>query len=183
MLAVLADHWGLLLFRGVVSILFGLAAFVWPGITLVALVVLFGAFALLVGVAALIVAISARGSRGFASLMFEAIFGIAAGVVTFFYPGISAIVLLAVIAAWAILTGVAAIAAAIALRKELTGEWMLALYGALSVVFGLMIVLRPAAGALAVVWLIGAYAMLAGAIHVALAVRLREVSRGTLRPV
>ena len=86
MLAALADQWGLLLFRGVIAVLFGIAAFLWPGLTLVAMVALFGAYALLDGVAALVIAFQARGGPGFGSLLAEGIFGIAAAVVTFFYP-------------------------------------------------------------------------------------------------
>jgi uncharacterized membrane protein HdeD (DUF308 family) len=181
MLAALADQWGLLLFRGVIAVLFGIAAFLWPGLTLVALVALFGAYALLDGVAALVIAFQARGGPGFGSLLAEGIFGIAAAVVTFFYPGITAIALLAVIAAWAILTGVAAIVSAARLRKETSGSWVLALSGILSLVFGGLLIMRPAIGALAVAWMIATYALMAGVTLIVLAIRLREL-RHTLAP-
>jgi uncharacterized membrane protein HdeD (DUF308 family) len=174
MFAVLAAQWGLLLFRGIVSVLFGISALVWPGLTLVALVALFGAYALIDGGAALILAFSARGNPGFGTFLAEGIFGIAAGLVTFFYPAITAIALLGVIAAWAILTGVAAIATAILLRRELAGEWPLPVAGGLSLLLGILLLLQPMAGALAVVWLIGTYALLTGAVMIALAVRLRQ---------
>lgn len=177
MLAVLAAQWGLLLFRGVMGVLFGIVALIWPGLTLMALVALFGAYALIDGGVALILAFSARGNPGFGSLLAEAIFGIGAGVVTFLYPGITAIALLAVIAAWAILTGIAALASAFALRRELAGEWPLPVAGALSLVLGILLLLQPGAGALAVVWLIAMYALLAGSVMIALALRLRQFAQ------
>jgi uncharacterized membrane protein HdeD (DUF308 family) len=181
MLVSLADNWGLLLLRGVLSILFGLVALFLPGPTLVALVLLFGAYALLDGILALIVAISGRGERGFGSLLFEGIFGIGAGLVTFFYPGITALALLAVIATWAIVTGVMAIISAIALRKEMTGEWALAASGVLSVIFGVLLIIWAPAGLLALVWLIGIYAMAAGIAIIPLALRLRQLSHEMAR--
>jgi uncharacterized membrane protein HdeD (DUF308 family) len=181
MLAVLAAQWGLLLFRGIVGVLFGIAALLWPGLTLVALVALFGAYALLDGGAALVLAFSARGNPGFGSLLAEGLFGIAAGVVTFLYPGITAIALLAVIATWAILTGIAALASAVFLRKELVDEWPLPVAGALSLLFGILLLLQPAAGALAVVWLIGTYALLSGSVMIALAMRLRQFAYEMIR--
>jgi uncharacterized membrane protein HdeD (DUF308 family) len=181
MLGVLADQWGLLLFRGVVGVLFGIAAILWPGLTLVVLVAMFGAYALLDGVAALIIAFQARGGPGFGSLLAEGIFGIGAAIVTFFYPGITAIALLALIAAWAILTGIAAIVSAAKLRRETSGSWLLLLAGVLSVMFGGILILRPAVGALAVAWLIGSYAILGGMTLVMLAFRLREIHHGVAR--
>jgi uncharacterized membrane protein HdeD (DUF308 family) len=174
MLAVLAAQWGVLLFRGVIGVLFGIAALIWPGLTLIALVAMFAAYAFIDGVAALVLAFSARGHPGFGSLLAEGLFGTAAGVVAFLYPGITTIVLLAVIAAWAILTGAAAIAASIALRHELAGAWPLPVAGALSLLLGILLLLQPAAGALAVVWLIGTYALVAGFVMIALAMRLRH---------
>jgi len=177
MLATFAGHWGLLLFRGVIAVLFGVAALIWPGLTLLALVILFGAYALVDGVVALVMAVNLRGRPGFGSLLALGIIGIAAGIVTFLYPGITAIALLAVIAAWALLSGVSAIVAAVALRKELEGEWALILSGALSVLFGVLMLLNPFAGALAVAWMIGFYAILAGGMLIALSFRMRHISR------
>lgn len=176
MLAVLAAHWGVLLFRGVIAMLFGIVALIWPGLTLMALVVLFSAYAFIDGILALILAFSTRGQPGFGSLLAEGIFGTAAGIVAFLYPAITTIALLTVIAAWAILTGIAALAAAFALRHELAGEWPLPVAGALSLLLGILLLLRPAAGALAVVWLIGTYAILSGLVMIALAMRLRHIA-------
>jgi uncharacterized membrane protein HdeD (DUF308 family) len=179
MLVPLAGNWGLLLFRAVLAILFGFIALFMPGPTLAALILLFGAYALVDGVLAMILAIGGRGERGFWSLLVHAILGIGAGVVTFFYPGLTAIALLAVIATWAILTGAMAIVTAIALREELTGEWALATSGALSVLFGVLLIIQAPAGLLALVWLIGIYAMASGIALLPLALRLRQLSHET----
>ena len=181
MLVVLADNWGLVLLRGVLGILFGLIALFMPGPTLAALVLLFGAYALLDGVLALIMAISGRRERGLGALLIEGVFGIGAGVVTFVYPGITAIALLAVIASWAIFTGALAIVTAIALRKEITGEWALAASGVLSILFGVLLIIRAPAGLLALVWLIGIYAMASGIALIPLSLRLRQLSQELAR--
>ena len=177
MLVVLADNWGLVFLRGVLGILFGLIALFMPGPTLAALVLLFGAYALLDGVLALIMAISGRRERGLGALLIEGVLGIGAGVVTFVYPGITAIALLAVIASWGIFTGVLAIVTAVALRKEITGEWALATSGVLSVLFGVLLIIRAPAGLLALVWLIGIYAMASGIALLPLSLRLRQLSQ------
>ena len=145
MLVVLADNWGLMLLRGIFGILFGLIALFMPGPTLAVLVIVFGAYAFVDGVLALILAINGRRERGFGALLIEGVFGIGAGVVSFFYPGITALVLLAVIATWAIFTGVLAIVSAITLRKEITGEWMLATSGLLSIIFGVLLIVWASA--------------------------------------
>src|SRR5688572_28696251 len=126
MLVLFAGNWGWLLFRAGLAIAFGCIALFMPGPTLAALILLFGAYALVDGMVALILAIGGRGERGFWGLLLHATLGIGAGVVTFLSPGLTAIALLAVIATWAILTGAMAIVTAIALREELTGEWALA---------------------------------------------------------
>jgi len=177
MLAVLAGLWGLLLLRALTATLFGILALLWPGLTLTALIILFGAYALVDGTAALILAIGARGLPGFGSLLFEGLVGIAAGVLTFLYPGLTAIALLVVIAAWAILTGMGAIATATALRKELTGEWPLPFVGALSILLGLLLILRPGEGALALVWMIALYALVTGVTQMVLALRMRQLAQ------
>jgi uncharacterized membrane protein HdeD (DUF308 family) len=178
MLSALTRHWWIFLVRGALAILFGLGAFFWPAITLAALVVLFGAFAFADGFMTLVAAIQGRAAIPHWWLyLLEGLAGIGAGVLTFFWPGITAVVLLAFIAAWAIVTGVLEIAAAIRLRKEIEGEWALALSGALSIGFGLILMARPGAGALAVVWLIGAYAVAFGIVMVLLSFRLRGLSK------
>jgi uncharacterized membrane protein HdeD (DUF308 family) len=150
-------------------VLFGLMALILPSITLIVLVALFGAYVLVDGVIALGTAIfgdrSTTGRRGW--LVVEGIAGIVTGILTFAWPGVTALVLLWLIAGWALVTSVLEIVAAVRPRREIQGEWLLALSGALSVLFGILLVAWPAAGALTVVFLIGAYAIVFGAVHVA----------------
>jgi uncharacterized membrane protein HdeD (DUF308 family) len=164
--------------RGLLAILFGLAAFLWPGLTLVVLVALFGAYALVDGVFAVIAGVTAAGEdERWWALLLAGIAGIAAGLVTFFWPGITALVLVYVIAAWALVTGALEIAAAVRLRKEIEGEWLLGLSGVLSVILGLMLVAWPDAGALAFVWMLGAYALVYGVLFIVLGLRLRGLAQ------
>ena len=174
MLEALQRGWWLLVLRGVCAVLFGILAFVWPGITLVTLVILFGAYALFNGLLTLGVGVGApKGAPGKGWLVLLGLLGVAAGVLTFFYPGITALTLLLLIAWWAIVTGIFEIASAVKLRKQLSNEWFLILSGALSVIFGVLLLARPGAGALSIVWLIGAYALLFGIFILALAAKLK----------
>jgi uncharacterized membrane protein HdeD (DUF308 family) len=170
---MLSRNWWLLLLRGVVAVLFGVLAFTWPGLTLFALVILYGAYALTDGVLAIAAAIRGRGRTPVGWLVFVGVLGILAGLGTFFWPGITALVLLTLIGVWSILHGALEIAGAIRLRREIQGEFFLILSGLVSVVFGLFVLIRPGAGALAVVWLIGFYALIFGALLIALSFRLR----------
>lgn len=182
MVTQLARNWWVVALRGVLGILFGVMAFLWPGITLAVLVIFFGAYALVDGIFALVAgATSAGENERWWVMVLQGLAGIAAGLVTFFWPGITAIALLAVIAAWAIVTGVLEIAAAVRLRKEIKGEWLLALSGICSVVLGLLLIVWPAAGALAFVWLVGSYAIISGILLIAVALRLRSFLEGTQR--
>jgi uncharacterized membrane protein HdeD (DUF308 family) len=179
MLEALQRGWWLLVLRGVCALLFGVLAFAWPGLTLVTLVIFFGAYALINGLFTLGVAFRApKGSPGVGTLVILGLLGVAAGVLTFFYPGITALSLLVVIAWWAIFTGVMEIAVAIKLRKQLSNEWLLILSGVLSVVFGIVVIARPGAGALSIVWLIGAYALLLGVLLLTLAIKVKGVATG-----
>ena len=174
MMGVLARNWWALALRGLLAIVFGLVAFALPGPTLAALVILFGAYALVDGIFALVAAVrAAEAHERWWLFVLEGIAGIAAGLITFAWPGITALVLLYLIAWWAIITGIFEIAAAIRLRKEITGEFWLALGGAASVIFGLILLFRPGVGALAVIWLIGTYALVFGLLLVMLGFRLR----------
>ncbi len=174
-MAGLARNWWVLALRGVVGILFGLAAFFLPGAALAALVLLFGAYALVDGVLAVIAGIQrATAHRGrWWMLLLEGLAGIAAGIVTFFWPGVTALALLYIIAAWAIVTGVLEVLAAIRLRREIENEGWLALAGLASLVFGVLLMIRPGAGLLAVVWIIGGYGIVFGIAMLVLAFRLR----------
>ena len=164
-----ARHWWALTLRGVAALLFGIMAFVWPGLTLAVLVLFYGASALVDGALALVTGV--RGGLG--GMVVVGLLGIAAGVITFFWPGITALALLYAIAFWAILRGVFEIVAAIRLRREIEGEWLLATAGLLSIGFGVLLLLNPGAGALSVVWLIGAFAIVWGVTLIALGFRLR----------
>lgn len=180
MLSVIAKNWWLIVLRGVCAILFGLLAWTRPGITLGALIVLFAIYAFVDGVLAFVAAISGASGRPWWMLVLEGLVGITAAAAAFLAPGITAIVLLLFIAARAIVGGILQIAAAIQLRKEIEGELWLVLAGAASVLFGLVLVARPGAGALAVIWMIGLYAILFGGLLVALGFRVRTL-KGLVR--
>src|SRR5438874_2064527 len=133
-------NWWLLALRGLAAVLFGVLAFIWPGITLLTLIYLFGAYALVNGVLALIVAYrTPKDSRPIGSLIFEGLFSIAAGVVAFLIPSLTALALLSLIAAWAIVTGIIEVVAAVRLRRVISNEWLLALAGIASMVFGVLL--------------------------------------------
>jgi uncharacterized membrane protein HdeD (DUF308 family) len=180
MLDTLARYWWTVALRGAVAILFGLLALIWPTITALALVLLFGAYVLVDGVLALGSALFGGRAAGLdgrsrAWLVVEGIAGVGIGIITFIWPQATTLVLLWLIAAWAIVTGVIEIVAAVRLRREIRGEWLLALAGVLSVGFGLLLAIWPAAGALTLIVLIGAYAIVFGAVLIGLAMRLRRM--------
>ena len=174
MLDGLAENWWLVLLRGIAAILFGVLAFVWPGITLATLVLLYGAFALVDGITAVAAAIrgSEAGSRWWLAMVGMA--GIVAGLLTFIWPGLSAFVLLVLIATWAVVVGIFEIIGAIRMRKEIDNEWLLILSGVVSVLFGIVLLAQPAAGAIALVFVIGGFAVVYGTILVSFAFRLRQ---------
>ncbi|MCX6047254.1 MAG: HdeD family acid-resistance protein [Chloroflexi bacterium] len=174
MLAGLARNWWLLAIRGIAAILFGIGAFLWPGLTLSVLILLVGAYALVDGLFALIAGVGAR--RWLMAL--EGLAGIILGVLTFVWPGITAFALLYFITTWSIITGIFEIAAAVQLRKAIDNEWMLILSGILSLLFGVILIVYPSTGALSLIWLIGAYAVLFGIVTLGLAFRLRSAHNG-----
>lgn len=166
-----------LILRGICAVLFGLLAFLWPGITLLALVLLFGAYALANGVLAIVMASKARKrSKGRLATALLGVLSVAAAILTVFFPGITALSLVFVIAAWAIVTGAFEIAAAIQLRKLMKGKWVLVVSGVLSVIFGILVAMMPVAGALSIVWLIGAYAVVFGALLIASAFQFKQAA-------
>lgn len=180
MLHTLAKYWWALALRGLVAVLFGLFTFFLPGITLVTLVLLFGAYALVDGVFNVIAFFRVAAHHW--ALLIEGVIGIIAGIVTFAWPAITAIVLLYVIAFWAIFTGIFEIVAGIRLRKVMTNEWLLLVMGVLSLLFGVAILFAPGVGALAIVLWIGAYALVFGIMLLALAFRLRGHQRLIAQP-
>jgi uncharacterized membrane protein HdeD (DUF308 family) len=171
---VLVRNWWALGLRGLAAILFGLIAFLAPGVTVAALVLLFGGYALIDGVFSIIAGIRAaeRHERWWPFAL-EGLASILVGVIAFVMPAAAAFAMLWFVSAWAILTGVLRISAAIRLRKEIRGEWLLVLNGALSVLLGILIVMRPVLGLIWVTWMVGAYAMVYGIVLVGLAFKLR----------
>jgi len=164
--------------RGVVALLFGLLTMFQPAITVAALVLLFAAYAFVDGILMVVSAIAhRRGEPRWVALLLGGLAGIAVGAVTMVAPNLTVVALLAVIATWAIITGIAEVVAAIRLRKVITGEWLFVVAGVLAVAFGLMLFAAPAEGALALVLWIGAYAMVTGALLIAFAFRLRSWGR------
>jgi uncharacterized membrane protein HdeD (DUF308 family) len=171
----LASNWWSLVIRGIAAILLGVVTFAWPGITLAALVLLYGAYALVDGVMAIIGAVrAAQSHERWGALLIEGIAGIVAAAITVAWPGITALALVFVIAAWAIVTGVFELVAAVRLRKYVTGEWLLALGGIASIAFGVLIVIAPLAGALVIALWVGAYTLVFGVLMIALGFRLRS---------
>ena len=179
LLSSLAENWWLLLLRGIAAITFGVLAFSWLGLTLVALTLLWGAYALTDGVIAIWAAFNASGGdvgpRWWLGL--SGVAGILAGILTFYYTGTTTLVLLMFIAVWAIIIGALQIWGAIALRKVLQQEWLLILNGVLSIAFGAVLLAQPGTGALALVWMIAWYAIFFGCLHVAFAFKLRQYKR------
>jgi uncharacterized membrane protein HdeD (DUF308 family) len=173
----LGDNWWLLLLRGVVAILFGILAFAWPGLTLLTLVLLWGAFAAADGIFALIASFSGRGSRMAPRwwLILVGLSGVIAGGIAFVRPDVAATALLLLIGVWAIVVGVSQILGGIALRKEIQGEWMLILSGFINILFGGVLIAQPAAGALAIIWVIGLFSILSGVSLIALSFKVKTL--------
>lgn len=170
-------NWGWIVLRGLAAVLFSLLAITRPGVTLAALVFMWGAYAISDGLLAVIAGFRIRDrGRPLWSFLVAGLLGIATGVLTFRWPGATALALLLLIATWSILVGVSQIVAAIALRKVVEGEWALALSGVLSLAFGVVAVLHPGAGALGVLWMIAAYAMGFGVLQIVVGFRLRSFS-------
>ena len=176
MVYALAKNWWMLLLRGVAAIIFGVLAFAWPGMTLLTLIMFYGAFALFDGVMAIIAAITGGAAASRWWLAAVGLLGIGTGLLMFMMPGLTALVLLYFIAGWAIATGALQIIGAIRLRKEIDGEWYLILGGALSVLFGVGVMMAPGAGALALLWVIGIYAVIMGVTLIGLAFRLKTLA-------
>jgi len=171
----LARNWWLLVLRGVLAIAFGVIAFLAPGAALLAIAIWFGAYAFVDGILSIAAALSGHAPGGrWGALLIVGLLGIAAGVITFLNPAITELALLYVIAFWAVATGVFEIVAAVRLRRYIEGEWLLALSGVLSILFGVALVIMPLAGLLAVAWLVGFYAVIFGVLQLALGIELRR---------
>ena len=178
MFNLMTQNWWAVALRGLVAVLFGIAAFMWPGITLWVLAPLFGAYAMINGIFAVIEAFRRDVSRErWRPLLFEGAVSIVVGVMTFAWPGLTTMGLLFLIAFWAIMTGVFEIITAIRLRHEIRGEWMMALIAILSMAFGLLLLAFTSTGALSVILLIRAFVFAIGALMIALAFKLRSLRR------
>lgn len=173
---ILSRNWWVFLLRGILAVIFGILALIWPGTTLLTLIILFGAYALVDGIFAIIAGVAGYGTteRWWAEVI-EGVLGMVIGLMTLLWPGATALVMLYFIAAWAIVTGILEIAAAIQMRRYISGEWLLFLSGAVSVLFGVLLFIFPEAGALSLIAFIGAFAILFGSLLIVLALRLRSL--------
>lgn len=174
---VLTRSWWMLALRGVVAIVFGALAIAMPGLTLLWLVALFAAFALLGGAAYVFGAARARGHEGWGVMLVIGIVSVVAGVLAVLYPGLTALTLILLMGANALLTGVLDIVAAVRLRRQITHEWLLVAAGVVSIVFGAIVIIFPGAGALALIWFVSFYAVLTGVLLLAVAFRARRWQR------
>src|SRR5437762_5872735 len=176
LIETLKRHWWVPVLRGIAAIVFGVIAFVYPGLTVAVLVLLFGAWVLVDGVFRIVGAIGRRASDpDWGWQLVIGILGIIIGFLTFHAPAITALVLVIYIAAWALMIGATEIAVAFKLRREIKGEWFLILMGLLSIVFAIMLLWNPLPGALALVWLIASYAIVFGFLGIILGFRLRSL--------
>lgn len=178
MQSFLERNWWLLAIRGVAAILFGIAAFAWPGLTVALLVLMFGAYVLIDGIAGIIDSIRYRDRlKHWWLWLLDGAISAAVGALILLMPGVTAYVLLILIATWAIVGGVLRIIAALQLREQVRGEWLLGLGGVLSVLFGIVLIMAPAAGVLSMIWLIALWAVVFGVLFVMLALRLRSAGQ------
>ncbi len=174
----LARNWWLVALRGLLAILFGAAAFVWPGLTWLVLILMFGVYAILDGIFAMVSGIfQSRYSPRWWVFLVEGFISLIAGVIVLLQPGLAGIALVIVIAVWAVLTGLLEVIAAIRLRREIRNEWMMGFGGFLSILLGLLMLFQPAAGGLVITLMVGAYALIFGILLVALSLRLRSFNR------
>jgi len=183
MLNVYTHNWWALALRGLAAVIFGVLAFVMPIATWTALVLLFGVYALVNGIFAIIGGIRApKDYKRWWALLILGIFSVIAGVLAFIMPDVTSLALLVMIASWAMATGIFEVVAAIQMRKYITGEWLMALSGILSVVFGVLLLINPFAGMLAIVWIVGIYALMFGILMLILGFKLRGLEHSTHHP-
>ncbi len=178
MLERLASHWWLFLIRGALAVVFGILLLAFPAAGLWTIAILFGAYAFVDGVFALVAAIRmSHADRRWIWLLLEGIVGIVAGILVAVYPGIAVVTLALLLGAWAIVTGILAIASAFSARQQLPNEWLWVLSGIVSVIFGFLIFWSPSFGLFALLWMVSFYAILAGVLLIGFAFRLRRVSQ------
>jgi len=173
----LARHWWVFLIRGLVAIAFGLVAFFYPVATLYTFILFYAVFSIVDGAFALVSAVRGRegpGPRWWLALI--GVLGVVAGLAAYLWPGLTALALLTLIGIWALVYGVVEIIGAIRLRKEIDNEWLLLIHGILASLFGLIVLVRPSAGALALIWLIASFALASGVVLVILSFRLKALA-------
>ena len=174
---LLNNYRNMFLFRGIAAIVFGVLTLVWPKLTILALVVLFGIFAIISGIAVVAAALQNREEHGWGVFLFEGILWLLVGVVALIWPGVTALSFLYLLAAWAVITGILELVAPLSFPMSGGRGVLMVLSGVISIVFGILIAIQPAAGLLAVVWLIGLYAILFGILHLVAYFEARSVSR------
>lgn len=178
MLEKITRHWWMFALRGLAAIILGVVAMIWPEQAMQAMVLLFGAYVLVDGTFAMIAGIASyRYFDRWWAMLLEGLTGVVIGLLTLLWPNITSLVLLYFIAAWALITGILEIVTAIQLRRVITGEWMLILGGLLSILFGVLIVVFPVAGAVSVIWVIATYAVFFGISEIIFAFRLQGLRR------
>ncbi|MDR8415143.1 HdeD family acid-resistance protein [Nonomuraea sp. 3-1Str] len=170
----IARIWWLILIRGIAALIFGILALIWPGKTLLIVVIFFGAYAIVEGIFA-IFAGARHNAQSRAWLIISGILGVLAGIVAFLWPGITSLALLYVVAFWAIFAGITEIVAGIQLRKVVDNEWMLIIGGILSVIFGVLLLIWPGAGLLTLIWLVGVFAIVYGIAMIVLSFRVKKL--------
>ena len=173
---VISNYCTMFLFRGIAAVLFGIIALVWPKMTLFALVFVFGVFAVISGITAVVAALRNTEFPGWGWILGEGILGILVGVVALAWPGITALAFLYLLAAWAILTGIFEVIAPLAYPMSSGRAVLSALTGVLSIIFGILIAAQPSSGLLAVVWLIGVYAIVFGIMYIGMYFRTRSLA-------
>ena len=176
LIETLKRHWWVPVIRGIAAIVFGIIAFVYPGLTIATLVLFFGAWVLIDGIFRIVGAIGHRASDSdWGWQLVIGLLGIVVGLLTFHAPQITALALVIYVAAWALMIGASEIAAAVKLRREIKGEWFLILMGLASIVFAILLLWNPVAGAAAVIWLIAWYAVVLGVLAIFFGFRLRTL--------
>ncbi len=169
-------YWWVLALRGLIAVIFGLAALAWPGLTILVLVAIFGAYALIDGIIAVVISLQERNSlRRWWVLLLEGIVGILIGIATFLWPGVTAIALLSLIAVWAIITGIFEVAEAFSGHGTVGQEWAIGIAGILSILLGILLIAQPGAGLLTIALFIGIYAIIFGIMLIIRAFQFRSV--------
>jgi uncharacterized membrane protein HdeD (DUF308 family) len=183
MIKTVSKYWWVFTLRGIIAIAFGLAALLWPALTLGIMVLLFGLFALLEGLLTVVTSFGEGDEKGGWTLLLEGVVGLLVCVIvllgssigSMLFPKVAAVMLVFYIAGWAILSGLFKIITAFRIRSEVKGEWLLGLNGLVSIVVGVILIRWPGTGVLAVAWLIGMLAIIVGIFQLLLGLKLRKI--------